>query len=964
MPNNSEGDNIRALRGMDKTPDLFVGLVEDTARVEGLLDLFGAIGGEIDIRSDAYNALRKKYANPKSLGFAQAFTTLSRVLRNEKTVLQRLSGPLDLDLLAQLDVAVAERARGLLQRAAMAGETSMDPRFREHLMKELKGIVEIQAGIEPGMSRRRKIPLLIDYFFRALTHPWEIRKGYAPLLLNSGMDTPTAAFHLEGAMQKVMATSDAIRKTTRHETRDITEGKTPTGPELESLIYSGRTEVNAWLKNGTAVPIEVGVARCMDFFFGNLGKVKMRNGEPLYQRFGKDVTLIGLKKQLRPDDYAKALADGSLQPVLTYSPFAPKSFMGQEAAWSDMPAEEFQTMPAWENIDSGSKRWVAYLIAEAGIDPKDVVAVDVDVLVDESGKTQHLPKADAASDLEPITRKHPNVIGKGKDLVEDGLSGDELEREIGIYMLQESLAARFSKVKNLAAAIFDCGNETALLDPALHKNATPDAFTKAHQANAYAQKYGIGIDEARESVLLPMWGPVTGYKIKYWAVIAALKGDGRHLRFRNPLATRDTPELQAIEFPEMDTASTTHAQRIIEDVFFGTRRYRGKFSAEHREANEVIQLARAGVPDNKLTEVVDRIRAKRIKELVEERRSPVKIIRSRQDMFALVEGMSLNDRKMIKNVDFKGYLASMGYENMDLANDEYRGWLGLLKAVEIHSFEHFDWGEQAGVIDKEMKYAQESAGNMYAGLALMTELTNTITDYWKKAAGGVDLNALKTGMQMNLNSFIQQMVMVTAEEFSKFKRTPEGALGYIDNVLKAFEKAADISYQDQGNVRKILVDLIDTLDCFVGAFDSSTHFVMKKGRGEPGSQRTLLTLDMRTKKDQLAARALRRMGKRVVVPGNYLLAYVTSDDGAPLYVIQGKVENEEFKPVKGPKSVLTPFGHLGREPMLVYLTCMFALDRNVITLEDTSQVIELCAARDKSFMKRLSDNITFFTGKN
>jgi hypothetical protein len=47
---------------------------------------------------------------------------------------------------------------------------------------------------------------------------------------------------------------------------------------------------------------------------------------------------------------------------------------------------------------------------------------------------------------------------------------------------------------------------------------------------------------------------------------------------------------------------------------------------------------------------------------------------------------------MIQDVDFAPYLASMHYENMGLPASSYKGYLGLIKVIEIHSLRHIRWG--------------------------------------------------------------------------------------------------------------------------------------------------------------------------------------------------------------------------------------------------------------------------------
>lgn len=63
-------------------------------------------------------------------------------------------------------------------------------------------------------------------------------------------------------------------------------------------------------------------------------------------------------------------------------------------------------------------------------------------------------------------------------------------------------------------------------------------------------------------------------------------------------------------------------------------------------------------------------------------------LRPRDEMLNLTSELSRSARIAIESVDFYDYLESMGYPNMKLHQLEYRGYFGLLKAVEHHTLSH------------------------------------------------------------------------------------------------------------------------------------------------------------------------------------------------------------------------------------------------------------------------------------
>ena len=323
-------------------------------------------------------------------------------------------------------------------------------------------------------------------------------------------------------------------------------------------------------------------------------------------------------------------------------------------------------------------------------------------------------------------------------------------------------------------------------------------------------------------------------------------------------------------------------------------------------------------------------------------RSPVHIPRSRQDMYAILSRMSREEREVIKDVDFKVYLESMGYPNMGLCPEDYRGWFGLSKAVEMHSFRQFDWGEAHKLIAKQIKYLTDAGKNFYALMGLAKEMVNSLTGAWQQIIGVNIERYVQGGRFFKPDEAAEGIIKAIAEEIAMHVRTSADAGDYFKKIIEAMSQVADINFQGTVDQRAILKTTIELVDTLIGAFESTTHYdELKSGEGEPGTRRKLLDVNLATASGVRAMEALRAAGFRVVVPGNYLPAHVVSGDGTPTYGLKGRwnAARRCWEPERGLKVPLAIFRHLGKEAALTSVVLMFMMDQGYATVEDAREVI-------------------------
>lgn len=69
-------------------------------------------------------------------------------------------------------------------------------------------------------------------------------------------------------------------------------------------------------------------------------------------------------------------------------------------------------------------------------------------------------------------------------------------------------------------------------------------------------------------------------------------------------------------------------------------------------------------------------------------------LRSQEEMMKTLAALSQEAARVLNGVDFRGYLESMGYPNMELDSEAFVGLNGLSKALDIHSLRHVVWGHR------------------------------------------------------------------------------------------------------------------------------------------------------------------------------------------------------------------------------------------------------------------------------
>ncbi len=76
------------------------------------------------------------------------------------------------------------------------------------------------------------------------------------------------------------------------------------------------------------------------------------------------------------------------------------------------------------------------------------------------------------------------------------------------------------------------------------------------------------------------------------------------------------------------------------------------------------------------------------------REVPVYYLRTKQEMKAKLENIDIANKYIPDTVNFREYLISMGFGNESLLPEEYLGLKGMMKAIEIHSIEHWRLGDK------------------------------------------------------------------------------------------------------------------------------------------------------------------------------------------------------------------------------------------------------------------------------
>lgn len=825
----------------------------------------------------------------------------------------------------------------------------MLPSMAERLETEFVGDLArmVAAGGKPYEEQKRILHrMTVDWLTRPL--PFLSRfvdtlsrvKGVAYPVLSAKL--PTAIAHVDSTATKLG------RHLSGTGSLELVLGDLPTGMEVESLFLTmGRLEqfdntLEFEMKDGSKKKLEISVADAVEFYYGDYGEQQFRKRspdnrqtwEPLYEVAGGPPGGKTLR-ELRTMGYndVKLLTDPSIRPLLDFDPLRLDTTPFEKGSGCIRPGERLAVLNSTDADEFGSRDFRNLLLKRAGINPDEVVRI--------SG---------LGSDGEKLDYTHPLVSGEKDDKVKSQLLG------------AESLAARESLYRSLGLKLHVALGSSFAFDPGYRGENALDALVKAMGGDRYTDRYQL-FNAAMRELFTGLYSFLPSNKPGYMPIYAAMTGkiapDWR-LHHRNPLSPEEVPMLKPI------TRLSEQAKVEIFDTFFAARSYRSDIERDYVALNRLVAHAEAGATEAQLLALAKLRRSERIDRLKRGALAGalsgmgVMDIRSRQAMWAIASNLTEATRRELQSSDWKEYLESMGYSVMNLDPIEYKGILGMFKAIHIHNWRTVRWGQKDNLVFKWWKYLND-AGEHFNNLMQLAKLMPQAKDTSFLQSIGVDIDFIKS---RGTPGFQADDIFEGAKyAFVKYWLSPrlrDNALltEYIGELVKTTLKSGEISFQGPMGQRRILLDIVQFTDRMVNGYLTDAIFTGMAGQsGDTAGQHGTARSFVEVKRTAVHYEKLRRA---VLIGGDHLVEngvnspYICTGDGIPARKIAMLSPD---KPLQAVVNALAVYGHRGAIPQTGSAIMMFLEDAGMITHRDRLDLEKLLQEEHGLMDKALAESV-------
>lgn len=825
-------------------------------------------------------------------------------------------------------------------------------RLEQRLASDLSRMLGAGGKTFPEQQRLCHV-LTIDW----LTPHRKFMARYLGSLSDAGGTAyPTLTSKLPDAIQRVY-TSDA--KLARHQsgtrTLELVQGDLPLGKDVEAFMTTmGRmtrfkNELR-FLLEGETEPrrVEISVPDAVEFYYGDYGKQQFslhpltgKPVAPLYEltEGGRTttVTVAELRKKKWNDE--KILTSAAIRPLLDFDPLKPETSpmasVNEPEVWCMRPGERLAVMNSTDADEWGSREFRNFLMKRAGVDPDHLEKL---VEIDELSTTG-----------ERLNLQNPRVSG-----ITDG-SGNPDRKSQGALLAAEALSVREYHFRKIALGLHVVLGSGVSFDPGYRGENAYDPLVKALRFDAYMHRYDLAYDCLRtlatgaydylpsdKEAYIPEWAAVTGKIPKDW-----------RLHHRNPLSPEDNPILRTIRGlsgeellkDAKEVWAIVEARAIVLDVLFAHRPMRTDIETEQLWMNEIVLAAQNGWNGEKLMGVAQERRVERVKAIMKGGMSDVMNIRSRQQMWAMVEQLPEDARKKLMTADFKDYLESMGYPQMNLDSVEYKGIRGLEKLIHMHDWRSIRWGQKDNLVIKWWKYKDNHADHIQKIIEIGSAVIQAIDpvllrhlgpdpEFIKAAAAGKNLeDFLKTIGERQIDEVMESVF-----------RTNKIVREYVEQVVKGTLEASDISFVGPMGQRAVMLDLTLYIFRLMNGYVAPIVFEgMARGAagheadttGEHGSKAKFLEVPRK-------AFYFKPLREALLAAGDYLVdnglhnPYITTGDGIAARL--GARDASGKRMLAGVVHPLVPYGHRGdlSEAAIKYVVNRLE-DAGILVGEDTQR---------------------------
>jgi hypothetical protein len=815
---------------------------------------------------------------------------------------------------------------------------------------------------------------------------WAAR-GYLPMEM---LDVSSAVAELPGAARALEEFYGTLLKN-KEDVEGQLIGVTPSGTNLMHLLTAMRRPVVAEMRTEVGrkgrhreikkeyAGAEIGVAEALDIIEGNTGKTeKDESGNPYYIIKGKKTTLAEYSKGKSKKQLEALLSDGSIRSV--FSDEVDPLRNGRTRV-----GERLFTIKDWARDEmSRSEHWRSLIkrMEDNGAD---------------WSKTDRLLLT--ATDGKPMSKDHPLIRDYRRQLVGGGMSEVEAGAETAKWMVMSSAIIRDGKLFSWGVMMAEALQLSSRYDVQQLMDHNSELTIKAQLLEGYLQKYQIAPVLMRRFVQSFARSIIPWKRKQIDPVMMAANGVIEPTMWRNPLNPDEAPPIAPLYLKRSggDAPMWKHIQdgtegevayKVLENLFYIKSDFRVRRNVRNLDAAELVALAEDGVNRDELLKLASEMydwdidaRSRNTDDITKPGKASVKapqeFVRSRQEVFAVANSLKGSRREQIKNVNFKNFLSSMGYENMDLTDVEYMGWFGVMKVAEMRSVMHFNMGALEKLFKYLAKYPSLAAAHSKALWVTIPKITQALDPIFENLLGERPEAFGGFTPDQADEAIVKQLIDLGMMG----RRKPSEIQKYIGEITEAvFEVAGTIGFMGSTEARASLIDLVSIIDQFSDDTVQSLVFKYDKGEGEHGTTMKPLEIDFSKKKEGLigsgmseseareeiikrearAVAALRAAGFTAIFPAG---ADVNDNKdwlkkhGIPVedtrrpkaypshgiqmaYKVEGKIRNGRFIPEVDTKTeVLSLYGHRGKEALTVFLVMEALKDRNDITELDMARAL-------------------------
>jgi len=667
-----------------------------------------------------------------------------------------------------------------------------------------------------------------------------------------GKDLPTDLANLGMSLMKVERFAQTIEATNEKNTNAF-ESASPTGPELQSILWTMRLPLEFEVEGMESVVTDLSTAEYLDMYMGNdvdleregvvayITNPKLNNGQPTLLSEVQNKT-----RWLRDENTRFAVPSGK------ESANPDRGSLGQWwMSLSNVRANEDGSAPYVNRVIDKLKAKGVRLDKIRGV---KTTASDGNLLrayaKDKDGNITYGDSEAEQKQWHPIARRAYNKALAGRDTDEARLEAAEAR---GMAIMIETVAVRHSRILSVGRDLAETLQLTPFLDPAQVRDKIPEIWIKTFGLVNYMHKYGIDPDTLRDLMNAEMKS-IISWKAKLIDPLdIAISGnrDGSQAGYLWPLAPTGEGVPMIPPLLNKDGSKLTDKQLQILEAW-------SKKMEPHRINHDKID-ERASRMHWIFTERVNGRRpAKNYKDLNEahkrfyydddwehHRWSAERQYKPGWEMLDDLNSMPEQVRGELSTIDWKPFLNTLG---LDIADDyDLDGMEGAALYVDQRSMGYYMWGNLEKLFKLEAKYPEKATQAGMALSNLKTNVNQAVEPFLMKLLGGKSEGAGR----FRPDDILEAAALGFYDVITIGKRTNKEAMTYVEGIAEIINKevAPSMAAYMGADQRETLLDILLWVDTNAKKGYKALRFERKSGDGAQGTIDQIIEIPLTPPKD-------------------------------------------------------------------------------------------------------------------